>query len=624
MIQISLTEIKKKKQTVEKARIILKKEFVGIDQIIDSLLDYIEVWYLMPEILTRPVIVNLWGMTGVGKTDLIRKMVKLLDYQDRFAEIELSNLEGSSWEKSVSGLIEKNGIADEKPSIILFDEIQRFNTIDVDGKPLLQSKFTDFWELLSDGKLARKQKEDLDYQLYSMMAQQKDLATRKANGEEILPNTNNMGLWEARELKRMLGLDETLDELIGMSPDSGISFIQDAKKKKKIYEPVSYAKSLIIISGNLDEAFNMAGATSETDIDADIFNAFTKKITMVDVKNSLTRKFRPEQVARFGNIHLIYNSLNKKNFVELISKEMKRIIVDTQSNFGITLTIDSSINDLVYRNGVFPVQGVRPVFSSIVDIVETNLSKYLYKCIMAGNKRISMGFDRANNLLIADIDGDITKTPYTGRVDKIRESNQHNAIANISVHESGHAVIYMLLFGLVPLQLKSRLANSYAGGFTFPHEIHETKQNIIHKIMIYLAGGLAEELVFGDEFVSVGRGNDWEKLTQLTLDYIRKYGFSNDFQANYALDQYPYTMNKNITDSAAESLINELTKKTKDLLFEYKSLLLELSSALNESGSLLPKDIQTIAKNNTVSTEIKEEGFLIIDNYSEKLSNHEC
>ena len=501
----------------------------------------------------------------------------------------------------------------------MFDEIQRFNTIDIDGKPLLQSKFTDFWELLSDGKLAKKQKDDLDYQLHNMLTQQKDIASRKAKGEEVLEDSNNMGFWEVKELKRMLGLEETLAELSTMSSKVGINYIQEAKKKKKIYEPINYAKTLIIISGNLDEAFSMAGATSESDIDADIFHAFTKKITIVDVKNSLSRKFRPEQVARFGNIHLIYNSLNKKNFVELISKEVRRIISDTLSKFGINLTIDKSINELVYRNGVFPVQGVRPVFSSVVDIIETNLSKYLYTSIMENKKTIDIKYDQTKNLLIADIGGDITSTPYVGRIDKIRESNQHNAISNISVHESGHAVIYILLFGVVPLQLKSKLANSYAGGFTFPHEIHETKNNILNKIMIYLAGGLAEELIFGDGLASVGRGDDWEKMTRLALDYTRKYGFEDDYQANYAIEEYAYTMDKKVTDKSAERLILQMITKTKDLLLTNKTLLLELSNALNQKGSLLPKDIQVIAENYAIKAVIKEEGFLIIDKYSEKL-----
>jgi hypothetical protein len=364
----------------------------------------------------------------------------------------------------------------------------------------------------------------------------------------------------------------------------------------------------------------MAMATSESDVDADIFNAFTKKITIVDVKNSLSRKFRPEQVARFGNIHLIYNSLSKSSFEKLIVKEFKRIVTDTKSKFGITLTIGKDMNNLVYRNGVFPVQGVRPVFSSVIDIVETNLSKYLYESIMKGYKSIDIAYNEAKMIITATLDGKhVIKTPYTGRVDQVRNNNEQNAIANISVHESGHAVAYMALFSVVPLQLKSKLANSYAGGFTFPHQIHETKESIVKKIMIFLAGGLAEDIVFGENLASVGRGNDWEKLTSLAIDYIRKYGFGEYYQANYAMEQYAYQMDKHITDKSVEDLIVGLTEKTKELLIEHKPLLVELSKELSLHGSLSPMQVQKIGNKYNITTKIAEEGFLIIDDYDSRI-----
>jgi Peptidase family M41/ATPase family associated with various cellular activities (AAA) len=618
MINIDLQLIEKKKKLLEKIKVQLKKDFIGIDEIIDSLLDYISVWYLIPEILNKPVVVNLWGMTGVGKTDLIRKLVKYLEFQDRFTEIELSNIDSTSWEKSVASVLEKYNFNDEKPAIVLFDEIQRFNTVDAEGKPITQTKFMDFWELLSDGKLSRKSKDDLDYHIFNLLSRQDDFKKRRASGEKIEDDKLNM--WEARDLQKMLSLEGDYKDLLNISQDDGLDMIYNAKKKKKIYEPVNYAKTLIIISGNLDEAFNMAMATSESDVDADIFNAFTKKITIVDVKNSLSRKFRPEQVARFGNIHLIYNSLSKSSFEKLIVKEFKRIVTDTKSKFGITLTIGKDMNNLVYRNGVFPVQGVRPVFSSVIDIVETNLSKYLYESIMKGYKSIDIAYNEAKMIITATLDGKhVIKTPYTGRVDQVRNNNEQNAIANISVHESGHAVAYMALFSVVPLQLKSKLANSYAGGFTFPHQIHETKESIVKKIMIFLAGGLAEDIIFGENLASVGRGNDWEKLTSLAIDYIRKYGFGEYYQANYAMEQYAYQMDKHITDKSVEDLIVGLTEKTKELLIEHKPLLVELSKELSLHGSLSPMQVQKIGNKHNITTKIAEEGFLIIDDYDSRI-----
>ncbi len=65
-------------------------------------------------------------MTGAGKTDLVRKMVKFLNYQDRFAEVELSNIDGSNWNTNVSQILSNYDLNDEKPAIVLFDEIQRF------------------------------------------------------------------------------------------------------------------------------------------------------------------------------------------------------------------------------------------------------------------------------------------------------------------------------------------------------------------------------------------------------------------------------------------------------------------------------------------------------------------
>ena len=511
-MEINKTEIQARKTTLENCKIYLKKEFIGIDGIIDDLLDYLQVWYLMPEALNRPVIVNLWGMTGVGKTDLIRKMVKFLDFQDRFAEIELSNIDDSSWSKNVAQILSNNDLNDDKPSIVLFDEIQRFNTLDHEGNPLPQTKFTDFWELLSDGRLSKKSKEDLDYYLYQYMARKKDNDKKRSKGETIEDENPSISVWDAKSLHSSLGMGMGVMEMSEMDEESMIEVIMNAKKNKKIYEPINHSKTLIIISGNLDEVFRMANQISEADIDADIFNAFTQKLTVVDVKNALSKKFRPEQVARFGNIHLIYNSLRKKDFEALIAKEIQRIMDETKAKMGITLSVGNHINQLIYDNGVFPVQGVRPVFSSIIDILEANMSNFVFEAIMTDEKKVSIDYDPKKQQIVAAIGKKKLEIPYVGRIDKIRQANEEDTVANISVHECGHAVVYMALMGMAPLQLKSKIAGSYAGGFTFPHQIHETRDNIVNKIKIYLAGGIAEEIIFGKQDASIGRSQDREQI----------------------------------------------------------------------------------------------------------------
>lgn len=618
---IDKEEIQKKKKKLDDCKAFLKKEFIGIDKIIDDLMEYLQIWYLMPEILTRPVVINLWGMTGVGKTDLVRKMVRFLDYQNRFVEIELSNTDETSWSKSVADIFQSNGLSDEKPSIALFDEIQRFNTLDSDGTPVPQTKFTDFWELLSDGRLSKRERDDLEHYLFSYLFRKKENDRRKLQGETEVDENPYLNLWDAKELKKYLSIEDDVMSIIDMKEEDMIKLIRKKQKEKKIYEPVDYSKMLIIISGNLDEAFQMSKETSEADVDANIYHAFTKKITVVDIKNALARKFRPEQVARFGNIHLIYFSLKTEDFQKLIHREINSLKHKTKNKFGVALKIDKNVNDLIYRNGVFPVQGVRPVFSSVVDILDTNLSKFLFEAIIHDDKTIEIDYLQKEKIITGKISNRIIEIPYLGRIDSIRQANQQDAVANISVHECGHAVCYMLYTGFAPLQLKSKVASSYAAGFTFPHQIHDTKESLLDRIKIYLAGGIAEEIIFGDMNASIGRSHDREQATTLAIDYIRKYGFEEDYQATYNLEDYPHRMQQHITDERIEKLMQELAKKTREDLILHLDLLKSLSKILSDKGSMSPKEIYDIAIKYTLKVSIKEEGYLHIANYHNLLNS---
>ncbi|MEI6410035.1 MAG: AAA family ATPase [Bacteroidota bacterium] len=606
-----------RQEALESLRTRLKHDFVGIDDIIDNLLDYIQIWYLVPEILTRPIVVCLWGMTGVGKTDLVRRMVKYLDFQERFVEVELGNTDNTTYFSSVSAILSANGVTDGKPAIVLFDEIQRFYTVESDGSPVQSTKFNDFWELLSDGRLAKREKEDLDYYISDFVFNQRQRNRRTEPIEE--PFTENVGIWEARNLKKMLGLEEDVVDIADMTKVQMLERIIEAKARKRVYEPVDYSQTLILISGNLDEAFQMATHTSDSEVDADIYHAFTRKITAVDIKNALTRRFRPEQVARFGNIHLIYPSLRKADFEGLIQKEVGKILGRTEENFGVKVEVDESIYRLIYRNGVFPVQGVRPVFSSVTDILETNLSKFLFEALHRDFNHVVIGYDSEAKKITGVINSETIEIPFVGRIDKIRQSNINAVVANVSVHEAGHAVAYIALFGLAPLQLKSKVASSYASGFTFPHEIYETRESLLKKVTVFLAGGIAEEMVFGEENATVGRLNDRENASMLVMDYIRRYGFDSRYQANYTLE-YGFVMDKVATDKDVELMVSGLVTDTRALLEKHRDLLLALSRLLYKKGSLEAKEVSALAAEFGQTAEIKEEGYLHLPNYEKPLN----
>ena len=544
---------------LDEAKDKLLEQFVGIDGVIHDLIDAMRIWYVMPDVLVRPVIINLWGMTGVGKTDLVRKLVKYLQLQDRFAEFELSNVDMTLYQSSVTGILESHQLNDTAPKVLFFDEMQRFNTVDEDGKSPSSLKFADFWELLSDGRLAKRSRDNLEDMLFDFQYTLFDNRRRRQAGEDV-EEDSEIGHWIGRDIKRRLSLKEDVDELAALNHASVIDRIRQAQQRKTIYEPVDHSRTLIIVSGNLDEAFTMSGATDEADIDADIFHAFTRKITMVDIKRALSRRFKPEQVARFGNVHLIYRSLSKSHYETIIAREVERVRTQTRERFGVDLSVSDNVQHLIYRNGVFPAQGVRPVLSSVTDILETNLSKLLFTALTEGQTSISVDYDADTQTLKAKIGDTQVDTPFTGRLDKARQRNRDDLTANIAVHESGHAVAYMTLFGVAPLQLTSRVTSIDVGSFMFPHEIIPTRQSLIHRMQVFLAGGLAEELVFGEELVTTGCSHDREMATQTMVDYYRRYGFSEKFQANYTLDGPSY-LERKPTDEAIEVHMRDLVKK---------------------------------------------------------------
>ena len=67
-LKINKEDVREKNKLVDSAIVQLKKEFVGIDEQIDSVMNNVRVWFLYPQLQTSPCVVNIFGMTGCGKS----------------------------------------------------------------------------------------------------------------------------------------------------------------------------------------------------------------------------------------------------------------------------------------------------------------------------------------------------------------------------------------------------------------------------------------------------------------------------------------------------------------------------------------------------------------------------
>lgn len=99
-------------------------------------------------------------------------------------------------------------------------------------------------------------------------------------------------------------------------------------------------------------------------------------------------------------------------------------------------------------------------------------------------------------------------------------------------HEAGHALATRLWLPEHDVSKVTIIPSVRgAGGFnlTIPRDtLFQNKRQLKANIQVFLAGRAAEELIFGEEEITTGASNDIQKASQLTVDYINKFGMDEE------------------------------------------------------------------------------------------------
>ena len=641
--QEQINHIRDRQASLKNAGSKLKEHFCGLDDVIDRILKSIEVWYVMPELLTRPLTCNLWGMTGVGKTDLVRRLVKLLSYDDRFCEIELTN-EGCPahpYASSISRILSSSStIQPTQPGILLLDEIQRFRTIGEDGMELHGYKFQDIWTLLSDGRLPYEI--DYDYLMElvyssqmrkqaderSLLKKNKKKTTKSKHpkprvavsdledpedSEESMPS-----YYSLKYFKQALRLVEPLEVIATWSDEKKLSMVFNKMEDKSIYDHMDYRKLLIFISGNIDEAYHFAKRTDETEIDADVFHQRSLRINILDIKGALRKRFRAEQIARFGNIHVIYPSLSRKTYELIIQRRIQEVCLGVQARCGVTLTVDKSMETLIYNNGVFPVQGTRPVLSTISDAFENSLPTLLLRAMM--EQKEQMVISAKGGHIVGTTDKEVYQIPFVGVLDKIREDGRNKADqrAKTAVHEAGHGLVYGILYKVSPLNIASNSISTDAEGYMQGHTHVGSRQMLFDEIIVNMAGQAAEEYVFGESLRTIGMESDLSMSTMLASNMVRRYNMG-EIPGHVLQPTGDGSENclQNIEDTNGEieKILMDARKRADSIIRNHTPLFLELASEAIKQESLSSYEVQRIFAKWGLELEIKAPKEQMIHDY---------
>lgn len=686
MLKIDRVKIDEKSAAIDFAISQLKKEFVGIDEQIESVMNNFRVWYLYPELQTRPFVVNIFGMTGCGKSSLIKRIVELLGVEKDLAYFNFSSItEKSSWE--IERDIEKAMGTGSKRKVIVYDEFQTANTLNKSGEEKdNRNALKPFWEILDTGIL-EKRIWISEYEYMSRVAMwlekinnmhhvnisngkwhnmseclslingcvcekiswlfnncspsndYNDDGCLKASDSEIRDET--VGESDRRRffltsivIDEIVGcyrkcVDDNCDEtdilrmMSGMDCRGIIDFIYSIIEKASMGYKIDFRESIVFVIANIDEAYTMA-YDMNPDMSPDQFHVISKKISVVDIKQALQKRFRNEQIARLGNIHVIYPSFSSKSFRKIIDLNLSEYADDIRKNIGIGISFDKSIKKVIYSESVFPTQGTRPIFSTIHEIVKTKIPVVVRGICSSGKDReaesVRCSFKNKKTVIdVLDSCGNVIDTyKFTDklRLGELRKSVGDEVQANTAVHESGHFAVYAYLYGKIPEKIVSRSTDKSCGGFVMDSSEKKDEvcsyEMLLNKIRVSLGGYVAEGLVFGEDKRSCGASSDLEKATSIASKIVREYGLAG----------YPYVTTHLRINSNNGTLINEddqkyINDEIKNILFEceenvrdilkYPNIMnmLRKSSKYLLNNSEMPKSVMTELLN-----EARNEGFI--------------
>ena len=693
------TKLEKIKR-VKEAEIILKKEFIGLDNIIDKIIQLVTPWYITPEIIKRPVVISLWGMTGTGKSSVVKRLVELLGLSSKTIFLDCGeecNDGNSSVADKVSDFLNASDEdystenSDSNDMVFVFDEFQYARTLSESGEELSKPNLRPIWSIVDSGIININEN---NYTIGSFLGFFEDIRPLAREYPEIkldklmvndpddvkivletlgffyyqrsvpglmesgcskysYENYVDMGKEDFDNpyrplkiiddsyvrtiIKRVNSVEKKLDgkaiieEMFQLKTlGELIDWIEE--KKPQIVAPkiINCTKSLVFIVGNLDEAFKVGGDLNP-DFDADIFYDETSKVTINDIKTSLKNRFRAEQIARFGNTIIKYPTLKREHFEHIIKNEITRIFTDFEKENNISVNVTQDIHNLLYFEGVYPVQGVRPVFTTIGSILTPLLSDILIYREESKNPIVNVeigviepekGYKKSRkNIYLKFNDGKIIEKTIELTLGNLRDPQNRKTRYITSVHEAGHAIVMSALTGNLPTSIVSVASDK--GGFCTTYDPEKTgeissRRDVKFEVMISMAGYLAEHIIFkeDEDRTLLGSSSDiteaWETLSDAAFNngYFEPFRYSNySVQGNN--DGVPDGIDsKMYIDEKLEREFKTLKNDTINILNSNINLLKETALCLGEKGSIGANEFLNIIK--------KSEGNQLTEEYLEK------
>lgn len=261
--------------------------------------------------------------------------------------------------------------------------------------------------------------------------------------------------------------------------------------------------------------------------------------------------------------------------------------------------IEIGLPDVNSRKKILTLHGENKPLSEEVDLEALSKSTVYFSGAMLENllNEAAISAANENSQLIRQIHIDqafYTVIAGAPKTDRSYITPQERKIT--AYHEAGHALVTSLL---LPEHYISKVtiipSVRGAGGFnlSIPKDtMFQTQRQISANIQVLLAGRAAEELIFGENEITTGAGNDIQKASSLIVDYINKFGMDPEM-GMFSMDVLESRHDEELINKC-RNLMNQLYDNTRDLLKTNLDKLGRIAEELLERESLNGKDIERI------------------------------
>jgi hypothetical protein len=597
------------------------------DDVARKVLDSVMPWYLHPEVQVRPRVLGLWGMTGTGKTHLVRQLLTALDLDDRTVWLDGGRLARSNFGTNALDPVYEshNG----RPFVVVIDEFQHARSrqqMTVEDRGVMRS----IWELIDGGKITVHDGErhlEVLLDLRDVLRRALERGMQVKGGrivaglelyEELCDDTlgrpkdaaeapwlipKEHWQWMRSALERpVMSLSAFMDLMQGLDSGNVLPFVEQLVLSCSMPRVLDASQALVIVLGNLDELYAL-GEELVPELDPDVLVARHEHIGLTGLQEALYKLFRIEQVARLGSEQFAVPPLSRGRLLAVARTHGDALCGRLRESTGVQVRLGDSFLASVVRGHAIAVLGARPLLNALDRLVPGLMVQAEQHARHLGLPLNAVDIDAVDGGLRLSLRGG--KRPQRlclplppGPLDA-----QGPVHAVHAVHEAGHAVVGLALQGVTPLQVCARSNSRSVGGFVI-WEKPLGREPLLRSMVLpqlagLLGGWVAERVVFGEAGQSAGSSSDIAQATGMALDLIRQEGMGALpllHSAKVGGNPNGVHHRQQACDELAEQWVQQAVEQATRTIMHERALLDALVKALQRTGSLGRAEVQALVQ----------------------------